>query len=281
MRALALFLLLFPPALHAVQARPAVARIGAALSVPVGNLKVYKTLPAALLDRSKADVFWHLAHQTPAPAVYPLKPLLQLNGALVDIGTPKLAKTSKDELEHIAKAVLHGLEPDQAPSVEGVAALSSARFDRLMAARGSASDAPVYSDEPYMPALADRPGVPEHVRPAERGIFRHYTTPAGLAAIRETGLLHNSVLPYVKVYNRMGSAQYPDLGGVFLTRPDATPEDVGVAADRARYYVDFEVPEDVPVLEIERGRIYVVPLPTRPKNDEPGPRLALPVRLKP
>ncbi len=103
------------------------------------------------------------------------------------------------------------------------------------------------------------------VKAPENLIFRHYTDgQETVGRIRQSGGLANSFVTYEEVSPILYRKVYEDVTGVFLTLPEVKAGWVGRAETGA--YVDVRVPPGTPVLEVEPGRIYVIPLPaqTRP-----------------
>jgi hypothetical protein len=106
-------------------------------------------------------------------------------------------------------------------------------------------------------------GVPETVKRIDAGgtVFRHYTTREGLDAILKENSLVNGFMPYVELAQALYRKTYRDLTGVFLTLPKVAGDRVGVPAKDFTHYVDLRVPRGLPVLEIEKGAIFLVPMP--------------------
>lgn len=108
-------------------------------------------------------------------------------------------------------------------------------------------------------------GVPDRVKLFKSNgvVFRHFVPDKPTQdAIKKTGLLLSGYLPYVEVAPGVYKKTYFDLSGVFLTLDGVAPDHVGVKAQGQTqfYYLDLTVPDSVPVLEIEKGRIYLIPL---------------------
>ena len=102
-------------------------------------------------------------------------------------------------------------------------------------------------------------GVPDFVKSynPEGVVFRHYFKSREVKekVLSEGYLLAGSV-PYVQAGPHM-KYYYPDLKGVFFTKPGVQPEEVGVPG--LSVYADFMLPADTAVLEIEPGKNYLVP----------------------
>jgi|GEM_PF-5198330 len=102
-------------------------------------------------------------------------------------------------------------------------------------------------------------GVPGTVNSCNhKGVtFRHYfASEEQKQAAMKSGALIAGPVAYAQV-SCCYRADYPDLAGVFVTKPDVKPEQVGVPGRSV--YVDLQFPADTGVLEIEPGKIYLVP----------------------
>lgn len=111
-------------------------------------------------------------------------------------------------------------------------------------------------------------GVPETTRLVPPTlVFRHYTTEEGYESILKSGALWNGFIPYVVRSPGTFKKSYIDLNGVFLSLPGVVGDDVGVPA-RIGFtrYVDVIVSAGVSMLEIEAGRIFMIPLPARMRD---------------
>lgn len=87
--------------------------------------------------------------------------------------------------------------------------------------------------------------------------FRHYfASEEQKESAMKTGALIGGPVAYAQV-SCCYRADYPDLAGVFITKPDVKPEEVGVPG--RNIYVDLQFPADTGVMEIEPGKIYLVP----------------------
>jgi hypothetical protein len=92
-------------------------------------------------------------------------------------------------------------------------------------------------------------------------VLRHYAIPEIIATIRERHSIKGAFTPYVRVGIR--KEYFKELTGVFFTLPEVSPDLVGLATGETYDYVDIVLPLDVPLMEIEANRIYVVPFPKR------------------
>ncbi len=110
-------------------------------------------------------------------------------------------------------------------------------------------------------------GVPHDARwveNPEKMIFRHYVeSESSRENILETSSLRNSFVSYETVIQGVERKIYKELTGVFLTLPQVSPQEIG--RPESGLFVDFRIPADIPVLEIEPGRIYLIPGPRRPR----------------
>lgn len=99
-------------------------------------------------------------------------------------------------------------------------------------------------------------------------VFRHYTRSLqSLDAIKQNSFLMSGIDPYIQVLPDVEKYRYADLTGIFLTLPGVAAGEVGVAGNDLPY-VDLRLPEEVPVLELEPGKIYLVPLYPHPTTLE-------------
>ncbi|MDD5207164.1 MAG: hypothetical protein PHS17_17195 [Desulfobacterales bacterium] len=186
---------------------------------------------------------------------------------VVDKATLSRARSSSKEfvpptLRQLRDLMQSGTPPAESP-VADKPVLSNAhtrqRAEKLLEKRknGLREEVLVNTDE-HMHSIFH--GVPENVRPFNpKGVvFRHYF---GSQEQKEKALQENSLVAgpvsYAQVYPGGIRRDYVDLVGVFLTKPEVKPGDVGVPGHNV--YVDLVLPEDTPVLEIEPGRIYFIP----------------------
>lgn len=106
-------------------------------------------------------------------------------------------------------------------------------------------------------------GVPRQATWSTEGrIYRHYTESQDVVdEIYRTGGLTNSYVTYEEVAPQISRIRHQDLTGIFLTSLETVPALVG--RDHSYYFVDVRVPDGVPVLELEKDRIFLIPLPAR------------------
>lgn len=97
------------------------------------------------------------------------------------------------------------------------------------------------------------------VSPGDR-IFRRYSSRKALRVALEYGKVRNGAVPYIRRSPRVSTEIYTDLTGIFLTLPDRPAHETGVTPDNNNY-VDMQLPPEVQLLELEAGRIYLIPLP--------------------
>lgn len=116
-------------------------------------------------------------------------------------------------------------------------------------------------------------GVPAHAKliAGDAMVWRHYVPEVStLEAIRQSKVLIAGFVPYVEIAPGVYRKSFETIHGAFLTLPKATPHDVGLRDRSARYhYVDLKLSREIPVIELEPGNIYVIPLP---KNHRPWVR---------
>lgn len=103
-------------------------------------------------------------------------------------------------------------------------------------------------------------GVPDYVKPFNHKgvVFRHYfaNEEQKKSALSTEALIAGPVA-YAQVYFGGIRNDFPDLTGVFFTLPGVDPSEVGVPGRTV--YVDVELPDDTGLVEIEPGKIYMVP----------------------
>lgn len=112
-------------------------------------------------------------------------------------------------------------------------------------------------------------GLPEGARFSKTDgseVFRHYTTAEGLESIRAGGGLWNGFVAYVQRSSGLWRKTFKGLDGVFLTKPGVAGDRVGVPARDFPHYVDVRLPAGLPLIELEAGRIFLVPLPARTRG---------------
>lgn len=191
--------------------------------------------------------------------------IAQVNAALKDFTPEEIAKLPEDKLAAVARLVFDGTH------VEGLAALSEQAAGRMLAQAGKPMTEtllnPGHNDS--HPDDIDVRGVPKEVRLAplpKDTVYRHYTTKEGYAEILKSGLLQNGFVSYVQLSRGTFKKLFRDVGGLFLTLPKVDGDAVGVPASAYPFYVDVVLPAALTVLEIEAGKIYMVPLPNRARG---------------
>ncbi len=286
---------LAPPALSPASLLPAPAALQPALA-------------EALLLRAEAPAAESAAE---LPAASARRTLETVNSVLKDFSPEDLKAMPAEKLQALASVVMDRLDGGAAGADDpaGIAVLAQARARKIMALRGKVTETLYNPGHPENHGdLIDVRGAPERVKPVDaRRVYRHYTTPEGQAAILASGSLWNGFLPYVELAPGVFRKTFADITGVFLTVPKVAGDSVGVPAKDFKAWVDVEVPEGLPVLEVERGAIYLIPLPGRTRDwvvklyrdwadgkplpaheqetarkvaaEGPGPELRVPVRI--
>lgn len=285
-----LALLLAPPVRAGVVRVPA----GAAAAAPVAALggMLASALPAApsllsaaplpapsMLDVSRAQALLARAQALPAPApaaapaapaAQPLRVLEAVNSTLRDFTPEQIRDMPDDELAALASVIMDGAAGGESRAdLTAARALSKASLARVERLRGAVTETlhnPGHN-ESHGDMITSR-GVPDAVKrfDAEGVVFRHYTTKEGLDAILKEKSLRNGFMPYVELARALYTKTYRDLTGVFLTLPKVSGDQVGVPAKDFGFYVDLLVPRGLPVLEIEKGAIFLVPMPARTRG---------------
>lgn len=151
----------------------------------------------------------------------------------------------------------------------------NARAVELLQLRGQPLIATSEPQEAYWPDITQIQGVPAHVRlldakESAETVFRHFSGPPTIETILNHNTLRSGLTPYVQGAANRAWKVYSDLAGIFLTLPGVEPEAVGISKKKAAY-VDVRLPEGTPVLEIEPGKILLIPSPV--------PGLELPVEI--
>lgn len=101
-------------------------------------------------------------------------------------------------------------------------------------------------------------GVPSRTKliNPEGLVLRHYTEKEEtLGKIIESEYLIAGITEYCDTPSKRFKIKYPDMTGVFLTKPDVDPKSVGVAF--SKYYVDITLPADTGLLELEPNILLV------------------------
>jgi hypothetical protein len=176
-----------------------------------------------------------------------------------------------EKLSRLAGLVLdQAAGRQQAGDAEAVAELAQANLRKVERLRAApVREKLINPGHPDSHAdMIDAEGVPERVKtvPHEGTVFRHYTTEEGLRSILKSGGLWNGFMPYVEMARGVYKKTFKDLTGVFLTLPKVPGDHVGVPADTFTHYVDVLVPKEFPLLEVEKGGIYLIPLPGRTRS---------------
>ncbi|OGS40679.1 MAG: hypothetical protein A2506_13045 [Elusimicrobia bacterium RIFOXYD12_FULL_66_9] len=221
---------------------------------------------AALISRAQALP----AAAAPAPAAQPLQVLEAVNSTLRDLTPAQIQEMPEEKLQALASVIMDGAA-GRAPKADlaAVTALSEANLAKVESLRGAVSETlhnPGHN-ESHEDMITSR-GVPETVKRIDASgmVFRHYTTQEGLDAILKEKSLINGFMPYVQLAKAVYRTTFRDLTGVFLTLPKVEGDRVGVPARDFTHYVDLRVPGGLPVLEVEKGAIFLVPMPARTRG---------------
>lgn len=105
-------------------------------------------------------------------------------------------------------------------------------------------------------------GIPKYVKEVnpKNVIYRHYTG-SSTKIIVETSQLKTGITPYVIMNPGYSREVYEDLVGIFLTTPNTPPEKVGLPRNPNADYIDFNLYDGTPVVEIEKE---ILLIPGRP-----------------
>jgi hypothetical protein len=198
--------------------------------------------------------------------------LVAVNSVLKDIPAEELKAMPAEKLHGLAGLIMDQMRPDAAEhAVEPVRQLSQTNLARVRSLLGKPMK------ETWLnPGVSERhlqefsvEGVPEGVRvvPApENMVFRHYTTEEGLGRISKLKRLWNGFLSYIQIAPGLYRKYFKDLTGVFLTVPGVAGSEVGVPKGQSPAYVDLRIPAGFPLLEIEPGKIFLIPMPGRTRD---------------
>ena len=193
-----------------------------------------------------------------------------MNATLRDFTPDQIRGMPEDRLQALASVIMDGAAGSTPRAdMAAVSLLSHAKAAKIERLRGKVEETlnnPGHTDS-HADMMTVR-GVPESVRRFDSTgiVFRHYTTQDGLDSILREKSLWNGFVPYVEIARALYRKTYRDLTGVFLTLPKVKGDLVGTPAVEFNRYVDLRVPAGLPVLEIERGAIYVIPLPGRTRG---------------
>jgi hypothetical protein len=251
---------------------PALAPLSSlSMPVPVVSASLHDPARAAVLVERGAALAALPVAVNPEEPVSAVKTLEAVNSVLKDFSPNDLRSMPEEKLNRLA-----GLVMDQAAGrrgaddAEAIAALAEAnlrKIDRLRAA--PMREKIINPGHPDSHAdMIDVEGIPERVKtvPHDGVVYRHYTTADGLMSILDSGGLWNGFMPYVEMARGVYKKTFKDLTGVFLTVPGVPGDHVGVPADTFTHYVDVVVPKNLPLLEVEKGGIYLIPLPGRTRS---------------
>lgn len=112
-------------------------------------------------------------------------------------------------------------------------------------------------------------GLPETARllspeQVENLIFRHYIHgDSHFDESKTTGFLVSAAVSYVQVAPGLERKIFDDVTGLFLTLPSVSATDVGLEHRSDTHHLDLKIPKDIPVIELEKDKIYVIPMPRR------------------
>ena len=279
----------------ALQLRASLPAVGALdLSVPAANAGVIAgpAVPMAAADARVVPSIYDapraqalLGRLAQAGALDPRRPVesavpedakktvASVNALLKDFTPEQIRDLPAADLQALSGLLFDHLRGAAAgpASVTALAALSKASADKMLALRGRPVKEillnPGHND--MHPDDIEVHGVPKDVKVAalpEGTVFRHYTTKEGYAEIVKSGALINGFVSYVQLSRGTFKKIFKDLGGVFLTLPGVKGEQVGVPDSSYPYYVDVVVPAALTVLELEAGKIFMIPLPARTRG---------------
>lgn len=243
---------------------PAVATLVPAVPSPTPSvLDARKS--AALLERLPAAP---ADPSAPSASASPLKVLESVNATLKDFTPARLRELSDGDVAALSRVILDGAQGRSLRADRAAArALAEEKWRMIAPLKGKAQETVLNPGHHESHAsLVSVSGLPDSVQRVDRAedlVFRHYSSAEGHAIIVKENSLLNGLLPYIRLEQGYAQKVYSDLTGIFLTRPGVSGDRIGVPAELFPRYVDIRVPRGLPVLEIEKGLIYLIPLPGR------------------
>ena len=200
------------------------------------------------------------------------KTIAAVNAVLKDFTPEQISKMPAEDIAALSGLLFDHMgspRADQRPGAQAAAVLARASADRMLAQRGKPMTEillnPGHNDN--HPDDIEVRGVTEGVKPVESGgVWRHYTTKDGYESIVKSGLLQNGYVPYVQLSRGTFKKVFKDMNGLFLTKPGVDGGEVGVPKNEYPHFVDIVLPAAMTVLEIEAGKIWLVPLPGRARG---------------
>ncbi len=267
----------------------------ARISVP--SLSPNAGSPAALVvpaafDTTKAQVLMDRVATIEAPsaskaqtetAQSPQQVIAAVNAVMKDFSADDIGKMSDSDIHSVSSLIMDQLAGRKNPSdMNAVTLLAQAKTNRLLAQRGKTVETlmnPGHTDmHPDDVSVTGTPDQARLVRPTPEAqrrtdfgsgkapaiekdtIFRHYTTADGFKAIMESNSLWNGFVPYVQLSRGTFKKTFREVSGLFFTLPHVSGDRVGVPKNDFTHYVDVVLPAKLPLLELEPGAIYLVPL---------------------
>lgn len=266
-----------------------------AQNLAVPSLSAADVVIPSALDTTKAQILMQRAAEPAAAMSGPDVPtprdvVRAVNAVLKDFSADDLAKMPVGDLHEVSQVIMDQLQgSEKANSIKAVTLLSRARAARMIARRAEPVRETLlnHGHGDNHPDLITAEGVPEQarlLRPSseprrsrlysgrqapeiEKGtVFRHYTTADGFKAIKDSKSLWNGFVPYVEMSPGAYKKTFREVSGLFFTLPGVMGDAVGVPAREFTHYVDVVLPTSLPLVEIEPGAIYLVPLPGRTRD---------------
>lgn len=256
-------------------------------------------VPAAF-DVQKAQILLSRAALTPGNPIpaerqdgaqrTPQDVIAAVNATLKDFTPEQLQKMPTEDLHGLSSVIIDQLQGQKTnDDSRGVALIAEARTQRMLERRGQPLDEtlmnPRHTDN-HPDDISVR-GVPNAARlvlptaeaqrengfrsqkavPIEKDtVFRHYTTKEGFDAIMGSKSFWNGFVPYVQLSRGTFKKTFRDVAGLFFTLPKVSGDSVGVPERDFNHYVDVLIPKGFPLMELEAGAIYMIPLPGRTRE---------------
>jgi hypothetical protein len=199
-----------------------------------------------------------------------------INAVLKDFTPEALQTMAPEKLHGVASLILEQMQETRhghADNLLGLQTLSLASSERILTLQGGNINETLMNpghNEMHSDDIIVH-GVPESVRPLPAGrnnklVLRHFTTREALPKILASKRIWNGIVRYIQVSPGTFHKTFKDLTGTFFTLPGVDGEDVGVPPRGGyKFFVDVLIPAALPVLEIEPGRIFLLPFPARPR----------------
>jgi len=180
-------------------------------------------------------------------------------------------KTAREDapssMRSVQAAVFDGAEAGSEPEtlLAGARESTQVQAARILASRKAGTSVKAVLANKDTKTITEYHGVPDRVRRLETKdrVYRHYVQrEEDLETILRTGNLKVGRTSYVEF---IGTSRayiknvFVDLQGVFFTQRDISSEEPLVMNMKVDHYIDFRVPEGVAALDMDNGRVLMIP----------------------